>query len=381
MLGMGTSSPHGKIFAVADIGSGSASVAICAASHGRPARIISAQSTVLPIGDRKGDATMTGVIAALSESANKALTAAQATKIGHIQNVYAIIRAPWTTSKAIRATKKFPTDEKINDAVINALAKEALGAEKDLDISKLLEASVVRVELNGYPTANPIGKHAHAVVVAAIASECDPRMKMAVEDTLSKVFSSKPALRSGTRTLLTVLRERSSAYADYLIVDMTSEATSIISVHKGTPMGHVVVAEGTRTILKRVAGKGLPEETLTLIRMLAQDHCEDSACEAVKEGMARAEQDLIKTFGEAMAKLVTVRRLPRNLVLSAELPMAEWLSHFFSRIDFTQFTITAQPFSVEILSAEDLSTLVATQSKTPDIGLMSAVALVNSDLR
>ncbi len=155
MLGMGNSGPRGKIFAVADIGSGSASVAICAGGRGKPARIIAAASTILPIEDRKGDATMTGVISALSESANKAFTAAQALKTGHVQDVYAIIRAPWTKSKAIRAAKKLPSDEKINDAVISALAQEALGGEKDLDRANLLEASVVRVELNGYPTANP----------------------------------------------------------------------------------------------------------------------------------------------------------------------------------------------------------------------------------
>ncbi len=380
MLGMGNSGPRGKIFAVADIGSGSASVAICAGGSGKPARIIAAASTILPIEDRKGDATMTGVISALSESANKAFTAAQALKTGHVQDVYAIIRAPWTKSKAIRAAKKLPSDEKINDAVIGALAQEALGGEKDLDRANLLEASVVRVELNGYPTAKPVGKRAHAVVVSAIASECEPRMKSAVEETLTRVFSSKPSLRSGTRALLTVLRERSVAHADYLIVDMTSEATSIVSIHKSTPMGYVVVPEGTRTILKRVAGKGLPEETLTLIGMLARDHCEDAACDSVREGMAKVEQDLIKTFGEAMAKLTTVRRLPKNLVLSAESPMAEWLSHFFSRIDFTQFTITAQPFSVEILNSKDLASLVESQSKTTDIGILSAAALVNSEL-
>lgn len=381
MLGMGNGGPRGKIFAVADIGSGSASVAIFAAQKGKPATILAAQSTVLPIEDRKADATMTAVISALSESANKVLTAAQALKMGHVQNVYAVIRAPWVQSKTIRGAKKFPTDEKVNDQMISALAQEALSGEKELAREKLIEASVVRVELNGYPTAKPVGKHAHAVVVSAIASECEPRIKSAVEETLSKVFSSKPSLRSGTRALLTVLRERSAAHVDYLIVDMTSEATSIISVHKGAPVEHVVVPEGTRTILKRVAGKGLPEETMTLIKMLARDHCEDAACESVKEAMARAEQDLIKTFGEAMAKLAAIRRLPVTLVLSAELGMAEWLSHFFTRIDFTQFTITTQPFSVEILAPEDLVSLVAlSPGKTTDIGLLTAIALVNSEL-
>lgn len=380
MLGMGNGHSLGKNFAVADIGSGNASVAIFKAAHGKPAHILASHSTTLPIETRNPDSTMTAVTAALSESANKALTAAQALKIGPIQDVYAILRAPWTRSKTTRAEKKFPKDEKITDQIISGLAQEALASEKEFDREKLIEASVIRVELNGYPTAHPVGKHARSVTVSALESECESRIKNAVEETLVKVFSSKPAFRSGARALLSVLRERSSAHADYVLVDMTSEATSILTVHEGAPALQIVVPEGTQTILKRVAGKGMPEETLTLIRMLARDHCEDAACESVKEAMARTEQDLIKIFGEAMAKLAATKRLPKTLVLSAGWGMAEWLSLFFARIDFTQFTITTEPFSVEILTPQDLEPFVALPpDKTMDIGVQTAVALVNSE--
>ena len=116
--------------------------------------------------------------------------------------------------------------------------------------------------------------------------------------------------------------------------------------------------------------------------MAAHDHCEDKACEDIKNGMARAEQELIRIFGEAMARLATSRRLPNKLVLAVESDMADWLSHFFSRIDFTQFTVTTQPFSVEVLSAENLKNLVTASDsgKNVDSGLLVAAAFVNSEL-
>lgn len=155
----------------------------------------------------------------------------------------------------------------------------------------------------------------------------------------------------------------------------------MFTVHKGTPLDHVLVPEGTQTILKRVSGNGLPEETMSLMRMIARDHCDDGACEGIKAEMARAEQELIKTFGEAMARLAAVRKLPNTLVLLAETDMSTWLSNFFSRIDFTQFTLTSQPFTVEILTPADLkeSVMPAEAGKANDVSLLAAVALVNSE--
>ena len=62
--------------------------------------------------------------------------------------------------------------------------------------------------------------------------------------------------------------------------------------------------------------------------------------------------------------------------------MAEWLGQFFSRIDFTQFTATNQPFSVEQLSVEELRAFVTPsgQNVVSDFGLLLAVSFVNSEL-
>jgi len=377
----GISTPHtGKRVAVADVGSGSAGVAILSLEKGKPAHIIAAHRSILPIETRTPDATLAGVIGAISESAEKALAAGNA-KPGSIQQAYAVIRAPWTRSKTINAEKIFPKEERITGRMIAEIAKEVLASEKELDRTNLIEANIVRVELNGYPTAHPEGRHAHSVRVAILVSECEPRVKKAAQETLMLVSPSIPTFRSGTGALLSILRDRSAVHSDYLVVDMAGSATAMFTVHKGTPLDHVLVPEGTQTILKRVSGNGLPEETMSLMRMIARDHCDDGACEGIKAEMARAEQELIKTFGEAMARLAAVRKLPNTLVLLAETDMSTWLSNFFSRIDFTQFTLTSQPFTVEILTPADLkeSVMPAEAGKANDVSLLAAVALVNSE--
>ena len=369
----------GKRVAIADIGSASAGVAIVSLANGKPARIEMLHRATLPIEERSKEQTVVGITAALSEAAQKVMEAGKT--LGPVQSAYAIVREPWVRSKTIRTVKKFPKDEKVGKEMISELAKEALGGETEFNHSNLIEANVVRVELNGYPTAEPVGKKAHSVFLSALVSECEPSIKKASEETLARVFSTKCIVRSGTAALLSVLRERSRSHTDYLVINMTGGASSMFVVHKGAPLEHALISEGTQTILKRVAGNKLPEETLSLIRMLARDHCEDAACDEIQAGMAKTEQELIRIFGEAMARLATSRRLPNTLVLAIEPDMAHWFTSFFSRIDFTQFTLTTQPFSVNVLSPEHLHSLVelSPQQKNVDIELMTAAAFVNSE--
>lgn len=359
-----------------DVGSGSAASAILSISKGKPAEIIAAHRSALTFEDRSEDATLAGIVAAISESVEKVHTAAP----GRVDGAHAIIRAPWSHSKTVRAVERFEKETRIRADMIAQMAQQALAEDKELDHSKLIEATVIRAELNGYPTAHPEGKHAHSLFVAVLASECDPRIKSALLDALGKFFATTPIIHSGTKALLGILREREATHANFLIFNMTGIATSIVSVHKDTAVGHALVKEGVRTILKRIGGDKLPEETLSLARMIAQDRCDTSACEAVKAGMAKAEPELIRVFAESFSALAAERKLPKTLVLVTEPALADWLSQFFARIDFTQFTVTTQPFTVEALRADEMRTSV--QSPDPkfasDYSLMLGATFVRS---
>lgn len=375
----GISGHPGKRVAVADIGSGSAGVAIISIQEGKPAHIESLHRSVLPLEERTPAAVIAGIKNALSESAEKAIADARVEKKA-IDSVFGIIRAPWVRSKTICASKKSPNEERITNDSISALGKEALKGDKELNHENLIEANIIRVELNGYPTGTPIKKRAHTVTLFTLITECEPRIKTISEEVLTRIFSIQPKLRSGTGALLSALRDRAASHTSHLVVDMTSTATSIFVVHKGAPAHHTLVSEGTQTILRRVAGKKMPEETLSMMRMIVRDHCEDLACEDIKAKMAEAEQGLIKVFGEAMMQLAKTEQLPNALILITEPAMSDWLTQFFSRIDFTQFTKTTQPFLVEALTTPDLRTLVTATETVDDIGLLIASAFVNSEM-
>lgn len=376
----------GRAVAVADIGGGSAGVAIVEPSANGPAKILASERAVLPYEDRSPDASATGVLAQLNEVAAKAFASYSSRKDKTSTSVgaaYAVIRAPWTQSKTLRASSEFKEETVVEPQMISALAQEALKGLEGADQANVFETTVVRVELNGYPTASPKGKPAHDIAVSLLASECDQKIRAGVSDALSRVFSCPPpTLRSGTRALLSVLRESAVLPKDCFVVNMTSLGTSLVVVRKGVVGDSTTVPEGTHSILKRVGGGKLPEETLTLMRLLALDQCENESCEAIKTSLAQAEPELVKVFGEALGKMSAARRIPNTLVLAAPQDIAPWFSLFLSRIDFAQFTVTTRPFAPRALSPQDLKELIVyVPGVKLDPGLSVASALVNIEER
>ena len=122
----------------------------------------------------------------------------------------------------------------------------------------------------------------------------------------------------------------------------------------------------------------MPEDTLSKLRMIARGDCNDPTCASISEAMGKAEPELVRVFGETMGKLVTRERLPNDLILATHGDLIPWLSTFFTRIDFTQFTTTTQPFQVDALEPADFAHWALPEAGVDvDTGLSIASALVN----
>ncbi|MBI4093659.1 hypothetical protein HY417_01735 [Candidatus Kaiserbacteria bacterium] len=370
--------PRGRIVAVADIGSGSVAVGIAEISPPSHAHVLASSRAMLPSGERSSEATISGIVSLLEDTAEKVLKMYREKTKGtkHVDAACAVIHAPWVRSKTVRAETRLRDASRIEQEMIATLAREALRGETDFKKDAVLEAGIIRVELNGYPTLQPVGKYATHIAASALLSECEPRVREGIVETLTKVFACPPpSLRSDTRALLFVTRESSALPKEALIINMAHEATNVIIVRKGIVAETALVAEGVHTIVKRIAGDKMPEETLTLIRLLALDQCDTDACEAIRASIASAEPQLAKAFGETFIQLSATRRLPNKLVLLSHEDLAPWLLHFFSRLDFAQFTVTTRPFTPTTLSIDSIKELVSFEN-APDISLGIASALV-----
>ncbi len=261
----------------------------------------------------------------------------------------------------------------IRAAHLSKLAENALQAAPEVDRATLFEMATLSIRLNGYPTNAPEGKRAREVELFTIASATDPALRATAETAVHTAFpAARVQWRSATRTYASVLHHTAIGQ-DVTLVDLGVLATSVSVFREGIPAGERLIAEGLQSVLARVQGARPPEETLGLLRMLERDACADEACTALQTALAATEPELVKVFGEAFATLAGPKRLPSTLIIVAHPDIGPWLKHFFERIDFTQFTLTAQPFTTRILSIDDCA-----QWLQGDRGVDAALSLAAS---
>ncbi len=371
-----------KIIAVADVGGGRAAIAVIAVQKGVPARVIITESSVLSFADRSEDAMKSGTaaqVAVAGEKIQKAYAPHLQKGLAPVSELYVILHAPWVLSKTRRSHTIFQEDTLITDRAVYSVAENILATEPDFDRKNLIEAAIMRTELNGYPCADPIGKHAKSLTVYALLSEGAAGTRSEIVSALQKIFPhTSPVFRSATRATLTVLREVMGEEKDYFVVNMIGDVTTLTAVRDGVVAEHEIVPEGMHTLIKRIANSGMPEETLSMMRMLALDQCSDPACDSIRAAITRSEPELVRAFGESIGKCAAQRRLPNTLVLMVHPDLSLWLSKFFSRIDFAQFTLTTQPFTVRTLQTKDLASLVQSDDGVAlDSELALACGLVN----
>jgi hypothetical protein len=368
----------GKPVLIADVGDGS--IGISMVTLGETAEVLRSMRATLPIEDRTREQSAAAIIKLLEESLGKILGASgPGSKPVTPHAVHIVMRAPWTRFRTTSADERFEEARTITKEVIADQAKKALASPSELDRNSILEAGVLQVFLNGYPTANPIGKRAKSISVVAFESDIDAGMRSSIVNAFGKALPDRvPAFHSGMRSLLTVMHEHLPDIHRFLLIDIGGTQTSCAVVRKDAVTQYVAANEGLSTILKRIAQGGMPEETLSLLRMLATDACSTSACQAVKDSLAKAEPELVRAFGEVFTTLAATRRLPNACMLSAPAELTPWLQGFFERIDFSQFTATTQPLLVETLSPEHLLDSVHWQTGVvPDAGLGIAASSVN----
>ena len=371
----------GKVVLVADVEDLSVGVSIVALSK-TSATILVGERMRLPIEDRGEDQSASAIVQLLGECADKVLKAYANTNAKNSPRpphaTYAILKSPWTRMRTAHVEEVFTKETTVTKDLIATLAKKALAETSDFNRSNILESGVMQVYLNGYPTGNPLGKRVVRAGVVAYESEVHPELKRGVIEKLGSLLPGrKPIVRSGLTALSSLLREHMPDIHRYVVLDVGGSTTTCSVFLRESVSQSAHVPEGTTTILKRISSAGLPEETLTQLRMLATDTCSTDMCKTLKDTLATIEPDLAKVFGQSFATLASKRRLPNNAMLSAPTELAPWLQAFFGRIDFSQFTATMQPLTVEPLTPDHLHDIVTWQSGIADTGIAIAAGYVN----
>lgn len=364
---------------VDDSGARAALVRVCGISQ--PVEIVTVAERSLSYETRTEDAYIHGIAGSIREATSAVLTQRPADVRGAVKRVYIIVHAPWIDAHIIRADSRSSSDVKITRELITHLAREAIEREH-IDLSAHIESSIVRVLLNGYPTALPIGKRARHVVLSIIASTCHAPIREAVQDaaTLAHV-QDKPLIRSSVRPLLLGAQLGTQTAHSYTVVEVGRSGSMIVRVQHGVPTGITQVPFGLTKALELVAPQRPLTETLARIRM-SQDTDDGSKTGdvTIQTAIAQAESELSSQYTQAFVSLASSGLLPNTLVISVEDAAARWIAHLFSRPEFSSVTLSQQPFVVQILDRERYSPAVMVREGVDAaLGIMSAASLVYNE--
>ncbi len=341
-------SQRAKTIAIASIGSGSVSIGLASFDKGKMT-LLDSERRVLPLEER----SIAHIAAIFKEQlADAARTLIDRQLAAHNPDVpdqlYCIIRAPWTEAKVVSAEKSFDNEETITESMIAALAREALdraGVNKDF-----VEASATRILLNGYHTKNPESKRANHLALIAFISRCEQVIRRAAQEALGSVFSAhEPKLRSGTRAILETHSHTEPTLQNCLVLDVGEEGVAALVIRQGTIEREAYTTEGIRRILQRAIATATPDQTRAALAMVSRGEYSPASYAVVQTGFARMEPELAHVFGTFFAALDTRQRLPNDIMLLAPPDISGWLSGFFERIEFTPLTVTNEPFAVTSL--------------------------------
>jgi hypothetical protein len=372
----------GKMVAVFDVGSGSVGAAIVEIRGKRPVLIHTSLRAQLPHEDRSEEQVASDIVLKTLEAGNKLLEIHSKGDAPNksINNGLVVIHAPWIRSHADSLRAPLKDESEIIEDMIIQLSEKALSSESLLSEEGIFERSVVRVELNGYPTSSPLGKRAKHVGVVTLKSEMLGGMEQKLKDAILGIIPGVDLVfRSSTLVDSALMRRKSPKSANFTIADITSEATAITVVRDGVVSDQKTVPVGYRTVVRAIAKErnSTEDDVQSRIRMLMQDTCSTEECRALSSSLDLASANSTVKFGEVFAEIAKVSRFPNTLIVRSHPDLSKWFIGFFARLDFAQFTETTQPFSVRALtSVATADYVVFMPGNSPDAGIATSCAFL-----
>jgi hypothetical protein len=381
MFGFGSSHKN-DLLLVVDVESDGASAAIVLMNGAEPAEIVVAAHAELPYETRSKDAQTAGVRACLDEVTEKVLTLRPKDVRGALMCAYGVVHMPWTDVRVVRGDARHPGEVKITSGLISRLAQEAMKRES-MDAATHIESSIIRVELNGYPTGVPIDKRAKHIVLTVLVSNCEASIREGMIQAVSKAHISKePILRSSVRGFtLGASSIPTMPPGDHTIVDISRAGARVIHVQNGLPVTLTTIEYGLQSLFAQIAPKKHPADILAMMHMVENGESDEATRNSFLQDLGRAEVALSEMYAKAFTSVAALGLLPEHLILIVHPTVAPWLSRFFTHAEFATCVVTHRPFTVTVLSPEHfISEVKVREHVDVSLGLLSATALVHSEL-
>jgi hypothetical protein len=264
----------------------------------------------------------------------------RATGSGSVGEVLVSIASPWQETM-VRIER---VDEKKPFLFTRAMMSEVVQKTAETKPDRVSSGeSVIATLLNGYETNQPFGKEARLADIVVLSSSIDKTIAQSVETALRRTYHTRKITFAAFAPLAyTVFRDVYPHEKDYLVVDVSGEATDIAFVKHGLLAAVVSMPLGvnhlTRSLGKNTAMTDDMAEHGSGVNLIRNATPTAGTTTARSEWVAQMLEGL-KIFSEEHA-------LPRTIFLLADEQVREYLRRVLDDTALRSLWLSSEPLSI-----------------------------------
>ncbi|VAW32224.1 hypothetical protein MNBD_CPR01-431 [hydrothermal vent metagenome] len=283
---------------------------------------------------------------------------AKETGNGSVDRIVVSVASPWqeTHTHIERATHKKPF--RFTRHLLNMMVEKSVSA---MPGRTQATAMVIATRLNGYEMINPFGKMAYDAEVYVILSSISTDVADSIRTVLRKSFHSLHIeIVAFAPVMFLVLRDLYTEYKDFIIMDVSGEATDILIVKKTVLLEDVSVSFGLNDLRRVAIESGIdstaqdePLRAMDKTNLFDPDHAGNFA-----KKIQTARDAWVQGISDAFLTVRSQYALPRDMLLLADKSAHDFLTHMLRSEDFRPLGLSDDLLNVHYVDPGKLAPYV-----------------------
>jgi len=258
---------------------------------------------------------------------------------------------------------------RINKSFFESIIKnEEENFKRRWNSSSFIEHNILKVELNGYYTQEPLNKMAKNIKIYFYMSMGTQKIIREVKSCILDGFGGVPVVfKTFPFVSFSFLKESMNIKEDLVVVDMGGEITDVSLFKKDTIEEIVSFPKGKNFFLRKIASKfnTFPQEASSLFETYLRGHAEKNNAEKISIIIEDVKREWCESFKKALESISDSGPLPQNIFFIGDEAIGDQFIKCAEGDDFAKFTILGQPFRVNKILFEGLNHYVSFKLKTP----------------
>lgn len=297
-----------------------------------------------------------------------------------------ILSSPWYISETavikMKEQKPFLVTPQLIDGAKENIVKAYRDSHK-IDII-VLEQKMIKILLNGYPVTDPSKKKVTSLDLNIFTSFARKSSIEGIQSVIDQYFHVKEIhINSQSLAAFTVIGNLWQDMNQYIITDITSQLTELVSVRKGILSEAASIPKGKQYLAKTISENlGVSSEVSeSLLKMRNTGHIEEALKAKVDTALGLAKKEWLTDFSDALRVMSASSSLPSTFVLFAPKDVTTIFAEFIKAEEYQQFSFAEGKFEVKEVTVADLLPYASVQNGTAqDLSLVLG-ALFSSQIK